>query len=138
MWGKAMTIEKKRLSQRLGVPDLKLREIVEEQRLLDAASRWPILNDVVHSPEPARRKVAFQVADTPETDTVDTQPAAGRAASRARPSPRVLDPDTREELVIRSAKAEPVPSNQLSNVFLRLKHRDRPKADKPETKRVSV
>ncbi len=131
-----MTIEKTRLTQTLGVPDLKLKEIVEEQRLLEAASRWPILNDLVNGYEPARRPINLALTDTP---TVQQQSEIATFAKKR--SRSLFQSDSRsaaEPEAPRQAAEQQVPSHQLSNVFLRLKHREKAKPSKPDSNLVTV
>ncbi|MGF1456561.1 MAG: BcsR/BcsP family cellulose biosynthesis protein [Alphaproteobacteria bacterium] len=137
-----MTIEKTRLTQSLGMPDLKLKEIVEEQRLLDAASRWPILNDLVRAHEPARREISVNLARQEkrieaEQGIINLRGKRGRRSVFGSEVPA----DPRVKAV--EAASEPVeavkPTHQLSNVFLRLKHREKPAPKaKTDNKLVTV
>lgn len=133
-----MTIEKTRLTQTLGMPDLKLKEIVEEQRLLDAASRWPILDDLVKGYEPARREISVSLnKEAPEAK----KEAEGviRLKTKSKRNRGLFGGEVAETPAPAAESAEDVPTHQLSNVFLRLKHREKQAPrPKPDSKLVTV
>ncbi len=137
-----MTIEKTRLTQSLGMPDLKLKEIVEEQRLLEAASRWPILNDLVRAHEPPRRELSVNLKRQEQRIESDDSiiKLRGKRARRSVFGTEVPADDRPRAIEAAPEPAEaPAPSHQLSNVFLRLKHREKPAPkSKPDNKLVTV
>ncbi len=140
-----MSVEKSRLTQSLGMPDLKLKEIVEERRLLDAASRWPILNDLVRGYEPAPRSVSVNLHY--EEQAARQEHAAGIIRLKTKGPRRSKfangDADAGEAVHqddgAEHGAEEATQPRQLSNVFLRLKHRDKPVAKaKSDNKLVTV
>ncbi len=124
-----MTSELKRLTDALGAPDFQLREIQREQRVLDAASRWPILKDVAPEYAPASRPINVNLGQAsqpapaaPASGIVRLQTKAADASAEAAPAP---------------AAGKTTIKGQLSNVFLRLK-RDKAKDGKQDGDKIAI
>lgn len=104
-----MTTELKRLKQALGTPDLQLREIQREQRLMEAANRWSIVRDVAPEYAPPERAIHVNLdVRNPETDP---EPAIIRLQTK---TPETAQPEAE------TAKAK----GPLASVFSKLKRQD--------------
>ena len=124
-----MTTELKRLTEALGAPDFQLREIQREQRLMDAASRWPILRDVAPEYAPASRPINVNLGmETP----AKPNPGVVRLQTKQSEEPQPVE---KKQAVSQAGKG--TIKGQLSNVFLRLK-RDNKSKDKRDGDKIAV
>ncbi len=116
MWGLVMSMEdQERLTRVLGTPDFRLREIVREQRLMEAASRWPILRDVAPDYVPPKRPINVNLS----------------VSAPAEPSTSIVRLQSKRSAAPVEAEAgKEEAKGQLSNVFLRLKHKEKKKSDR--------
>ena len=102
-----MTNELKRLRQALGAPDFQLHEIQREQRLMDAASRWPILRDVAPDTTAPNREINVDlgVKDAEKS----AEPAIVRLQTKSAAAERDVGDAARGRTEIRERK-RPLPT----------------------------